>query len=143
MKSVYSAVRTGSLNKALRFVFKSLKLLPLAFCITCSKRHSQQRSKCLFHSLSHDMSIASAKASSLHSAIQFFLFQCTVSSRFRKSVHQLHTSSLPSSRHFYPALYFYYNKVFQKAVSTQNASNPVSLPSVYCMQDIQLHFDCV
>jgi len=29
MKSVYSAVRTGSLNKSLRFVFKGLRLLTM------------------------------------------------------------------------------------------------------------------
>ena len=50
---------------------------------------------------------------------------------FIKVIQQLLMSSPSSSRHFYPSI----NSVFQKAVSSQSVTNPVSLPSSYCIQD--------
>ena len=69
-------------------------------------------------------------------------FQFSVSSRFfkervhsclRRLPHLLVTSSL----------YFSLYDVFQKSVPTQDVTNPVSLPSFYCMQDIPLLLDPV
>jgi len=44
--------------------------------------------------------------------------------------------SLSSSRHLYPSLYLSFNRWFQKAVPTQDVSNPVTLPSFHFMYDI-------
>jgi hypothetical protein len=67
----------------------------------------------------------------------------TVSSRFLKVIPWLFTSSSSSFRHFYPSLYLSFKNLFQKAVPTQNVTNPVSLPSVCCMYDIPLSIDCM
>ena len=91
-----------------------------------------------FSSLSYDRSTASSKASSPHRAIQSFLLQMRVSSPFLKVIQQFPTSSSSSSFHFYPPLYLSFNNSLQKAVSTQNVTNPVYLPFTYFMQDIPL-----
>jgi len=84
-------------------------------------------------SLSYDRSKASSKASSPHSAIQSFLLQMRVSSPFLKVIQWLPTSSSLSSCHFYPLLYLSFNNPLQKAVSTQNVTNPFHLPFTYFM----------
>ena len=75
-----------------------------------------------FISLSYNRS----KASSPYSAIQSFLLQMRVSSPFLKVLQQLPMSSSSSSCHFYPPFYLSFNNPLQKAVSTQNVTNPVS-----------------
>jgi hypothetical protein len=55
--------------------------------------------------------------------------------------HPVATSS--SSRHFYPSSCLSFNNAFQKAVPTWDVTNPVSLPSLYCMQDIPVLLDSV
>ena len=94
-----------------------------------------------FSSLSYDRSKASSKANSPHSGIWSFLLQMTVSSPFLKVIQQLPTSSSTSSCHFYPPLYLSFSNPLQKAVSTQNVTNPVRLPFTYFMQDIPLLLD--
>ena len=89
-----------------------------------------------FSSLSYDRSKASSKASSPYSAIKSVFFQMRASSPFLKVIQQLPTSSSLSSCHFYPPLYLSFSNPFQKAVSTQNVTNPVRLPFTYFMQDI-------
>ena len=84
--------------------------------------------------LSYDRFTTSSKTNSPVSAIQCFLLQLPVSPLFLKIMQQLLTSS-SSSCHPFPASF---NNVFQKAVSTQVVTNPVSLPSFYFMQDIPL-----
>jgi hypothetical protein len=59
-----------------------------------------------FHSMPDDMSITSSKVSSARSAIQYFLFQFPVSSRFIKIIQYLITSSFLSFLHFYLCLSF-------------------------------------
>ena len=81
------------------------------------------------------------KLSSPHSAIQSFLLQMRVSSPFFKVIQQVSTPSSLSSCHFYPPLYLSFNNPFQKAVSTQNVTNPFCLPFTYFMQDIPLFLD--
>ena len=54
--------------------------------------------------------------------------QMRVSSTFLKVIQQLPTSSSSSSCHFYPPIYLSFNNPLQKAVSTQNVTNPVRLP---------------
>ena len=61
-----------------------------------------------------------------------------VSSPFLKVIQQLPTSSSLSSCHLYPPLYLSFSNPLQKAVSTQNVTNPVRLPFTYFMQDIPL-----
>ena len=91
----------------------------------------------------------------------------TVSSLFLTVIQDLVTSSSSSSRHFNPSLYLiiiiisiqpedrfwqepepsqatgmalaHFNKVFQKAVPTQDVSNLLSLPLCYCKQEIQAY----
>jgi len=53
----------------------------------------------------------SPKASSPHSAIDCFLFQFPVPSRFLKTIQQLRMPSSSPSRHFYPSLYISFNSV--------------------------------
>ena len=84
------------------------------------------------HSLSYEGCINSSKVSSQVSEIYCFLFKIPVSFHSVKVFHQLFTSSSSSSR----PLYLPFNKVFQKAVLTQDVSNQVGLPSFYCMQDV-------
>ena len=62
-----------------------------------------------------------------HSAIQSFLLQMRISSPFLKVIQQFPTSSSSSSRHLYSPFYLSFNNPLQKAVSTQNLTNPVSL----------------
>ena len=98
-----------------------------------------RRRRSFIHSFSilpYDKSKASSKASCPHSAIQSFLLQMRVSSPVLKVIQQLPTSSSSSSSHFYPNFYLSFNNPLQKAVSTQNVTNPVSLPFTYFMQDI-------
>ena len=83
------------------------------------------------------------KATSPHSAIQCFLFQFTASSCLLKIIQQLRTSSPTSSRLLYSYLYFYSNSLFQKAVRTQEVTNPISHISFYFMQDVRLLLDSV
>ena len=80
-----------------------------------------------FSSPSYDSSIGSSKASSPQGAILCFLFQFPAASRLLKVIQYLLTSSSSSSCHFYPSLYLSFNNVFQKAVPTQDLTNPVSL----------------
>ena len=94
-----------------------------------------------FSSLSYDRSKASSKASSPHSAIQSFLLQMRVSSpslrsssSFLRLLPRLPVTSLPPP-------YRSYNNPLQMAVTTQNATNPVSLPFTYFTQDIPLLLD--
>ena len=111
----------------------------------------------LFPSMPYERSITSSKASSLHArssfsffnfipqyalrkihhvfqsefstrAIQFFLLQFLVSSRFVKFIQQLLTSFSLSSCHLYPSFYLPFSKVFQKGVPTRDMANPVCLP---------------
>ena len=72
-------------------------------------------------------------------------FQFTVSSPLLETIQQLLMSSSSSFRHVYPSLYTYlsFNYVFQKAVPTQDVTNPVSLRSFYGMKAIPLLFDCM
>ena len=49
--------------------------------------------------------------------------------QFPKGAKQLLTSSSSSSRHFFTSLFLSFNNVFQKAVSTQDMTKPVSLMS--------------
>ena len=51
------------------------------------------------------------------------------------------TSSSLSFCHFYPPFYLSFINPLWKAVSTQNVTNPVSLPFTYFMQDIPLLLD--
>ena len=87
-------------------------------------------------------SIASSKASSPQRVIQCFLFQFTVPSLFLKVIQQLLTSSFSSSRHFYPSLYLSSNNVFQKAVPTQDVTNPVSLRFIVCRMFLSFSTRC-
>ena len=104
--------------------------------------HLIQNVRALFIcSLSYDRSISSSKASSSQSAIQSFLRQMRVFSPVLQVIQQLPTSSSSSSCHFYPPFYLSFNNPLQKAVSTQNVTNPVSLPFSYFMQDIPLLLD--
>ena len=86
----------------------------------------------------NNSSTDSCNARSLHSATYCLIFQFSASSSFLKAIQQLLTSSSSYSHRFYPSLYIPFNKVFQKAVPTQDMTNPVTLPSVYCMYDIPL-----
>ena len=56
--------------------------------------------------------------------LRSFLFQFAVSSTFLKVIHWLLTSSSSYSRHYHPSLYLSSNNVFQKAVPTQDVTNP-------------------
>jgi len=87
-------------------------------------------------SLSYDRSIASFKELSPQRAIYGFLFQLLAYSYFL--IQKLLASSSPSSRHFYHSLFLSLNNLFQKAVPTQDVTNPVILPSIYCMYDISV-----
>ena len=109
----------------------------------CCFKHSNKKWKYFqsFSSLSYDRSKASSKASSPHSAIQSFVFQMRVSSPFLKVIQQLPTSASLSSCHFYAPLYLSFSNPLQKAVSTQNLTNPARLPFTYFMQDIPLLLD--
>ena len=100
------------------------------------KLHVNMRLAYPFCILPYDRSTASSEAGSPHSAIQYFLFQVSVYSPFLKVVQQLRTSSFSSSSHFYPSPYLPFNNIFQEAVPTQVVTNPVSLPSFQCVQDI-------
>ena len=60
-------------------------------------------------------------------------------SAFLKVIHQLRTPSSSSSLYFF---YHSFNNVFQKAVPTPAVTNPVSLPTIYCLYDISLLLDC-
>ena len=60
---------------------------------------------------------------------------------FPKVIQQLLTPSFSSSRHFYPSLNISFNKVFQKAISPQDESSPLTLFPVYSIQDISLLLD--
>ena len=86
--------------------------------------------------------IASSKASSPQSEIQYFLFQFIVSSLFLV-VQQLLTSSSSYCRHLYPSPYISISNVCQKAVPMQDMTNPASVPYLYCMQDIPALLDCM
>jgi hypothetical protein len=92
--------------------------------VVAKKTHS-------FISLTYDKSIASLKASSP-------VYPLSVSSIifFLKVIQYLLTSSSSSSRPFYLS----FNHVFQKAVPMQDVTNPVSLPSFYCMYDVPFFF---
>ena len=61
-----------------------------------------------------------------YSAIQCVLFQFLVPSRFFKLIQQLLTYPSSSSRQLYPSLHLSFNNVLQKAMSTQDVTNPVS-----------------
>ena len=89
--------------------------------------------------LSYDRSTDNSKASSPCSAIQCFLLQLPASSHFFKFNQQLLMSSSSSS----PFFCLFLNEVFQKTVRTQDMNNPVSLPSVYCLQDVPSLIDSV
>ena len=65
------------------------------------------------------------------------LRNASILSPFLKAIQWLLTSSPSSYLHFYPSLYLSFNNVFQKAVPTQDMTNPVSLPSFYCMWDTE------
>ena len=91
-----------------------------------------------FRSLPYDRSIISSKASSPQSAIQCFLFEFPISSLVLKIILQLLMSSFSSSRHFYPSLHLSFNIVLQKAVTMPKVTNPFTLLSFYCLQDISL-----
>ena len=69
------------------------------------------------------------------SAISSFLFQLTVSSL--KVIQWLHTSSTSSSR------FLSFITLFQEAVPKEDVTNPVRLPSVYCIQDAPFFLDFI
>ena len=71
-----------------------------------------------FSILSDDRSKASPKTMPPHSVIQSFLLQMRVSSPVLKVIQQLLTFSSSSSCHFHLPLYFSFDNLFQKAVST-------------------------
>lgn len=71
--------------------------------------------------------IPSSNVSSLQSASYCLVFQFPVSSRFLKTIQQLLASQSSSSRHAYTSLYLSFSNVFQKAVPTQDVTNPISL----------------
>ena len=96
-----------------------------------------------FRCLSLDKSITYFKASSPHSAIQCFRFQFPEPSRSLKATQQIRPSSSSSSRHFFASFYLFFNTVFQKTLPTPDMTNPVSLASFYCKQDIPFHLDCM
>ena len=48
-----------------------------------------------------------------------------------------------ASHQFYPSLCLFFNNSFYTAVPTQDLTNPVSLPSFYCLQYIHLLLDCL
>jgi hypothetical protein len=64
-----------------------------------------------------------------------------LSSLFPTLIQWLLTSSSSSYTFFYISFYLSSNNVFQKAVPTQAVTNPVSLPSSYCLQHIPLLLD--
>ena len=55
---------------------------------------------------------------------------------FPEGIQQLLMSFPSSSCHFYPSTYLSFNNVFQKAVLTQDVTNPVNLSFLYCTQEI-------
>ena len=82
-----------------------------------------------------------------HSALRqvHSLFQSDHSTQCDIELPPSNILSLSSSRSFvrlYPHFYFSFNNPLQKTVSTQNVTNPVSLPFTYFMQDIPL-FLCI
>ena len=102
----------------------------------------RQENSCAFHPfrrLPYDRSSASAKASSPQRAIYCFRFQFPVFSLFLRSA----SSSSFSLHycHFHLSFFPHFSNVFQKAVPTPVVTNPIRLPSWYCMQDIPLPFD--
>ena len=83
--------------------------------------------------VSYDRSVASSKASSPAITIQCFLYQFPGVSHFLNVIRQLITSPSSSSSHFYPSLYLSFNNLFQKAVPTQNVTNPITfIFSIVC-----------
>ena len=109
--------------------------------LSCISSYKQQ----LFHSFKQ--SVLRQVQSLFHSELST---QCDpelppsnerVSSPFLNVIQQLPTTSSLSSCHFYPPLYLSFNNTLQKAVSTQNVTNPVRLPITYFMQDTPLLFD--
>ena len=92
-----------------------------------------------FRTLSHDRSIASSKASPPPTtAMQCVLFKFSVSCLLLKINKWLLTFPSSPSRHVCPSLYLPFKDVYQKTVPMQDVTNPVSLPSMYCMYDIPL-----
>ena len=83
-----------------------------------------------------------SKASSPQSASQCFMFQVPVTFLFLKVIQQLRTPSSTSSLPFCLSCYLSCSNVVQKAVPTQDVTDPVSLPTFYCLQDIPFLLDC-
>ena len=106
----------------------------------CMKSHPQDlreyiRWLSLFRSLSYDRPKVFS-TSSWPQSVMCFLFKFPVSSCFLQVKQQLLTSSSSCTRNFQSSVCPSFNKMFQKAVSTQLLTNPVSLLSLYCTQDI-------
>ena len=87
-------------------------------------------------------SIASSKAISVHSAIQFFIFQFPAFLLFLKVTQQLLTSSSSSLCHLYFFFYSFINNVFQNTVPTQDVTNAINL-LFCCMQGTPFLLDSV
>ena len=68
----------------------------------------------------------------LQRAILCFFCKFPVPCRFPKVIQQLLTSSSSSSCHFYFSFYLSFSNMFQKTVSTEDVTKPVSLLSIVC-----------
>ena len=72
---------------------------------------------------------------------QCFRFQLPVSYNFLNVIQYLLTSSSSSSRHVDPSFSLSFHNVIQKAVPTQDVTNPVSVPSLCCILAISFFLD--
>ena len=104
------------------------------------KKRSLRLSKCL--GLKFINSLAVCLVISPLPLAQHFLhtFRSTVSSfKYQHLVFSLLSSSC--CLRLLPAIYLSSNNLFHNSVPTQAVTNPVSLPSFYCMYDIPLPLD--
>ena len=108
------------------------------------------RSKCqliIFYSFSPQSVLRQVRSflqsDSPRSAIQCFLFQFAVSSSIIGPYSSClqNFPRLPVTYNFF--LYIFFNNLFQKAIYTQDVTNPVSIPPFYCKWDISILFDCM
>ena len=91
--------------------------------------------------LLYDRSVTFSKASSSESANQCFLFQFALSSHFFKIIQQLFNISFLTFPSHISFSYHSFSNMFWKAVPVQNVTIAVSLPSLYCVQDVPFLLD--